>query len=428
MSSTQPARPRVIHWALGLGLGLLLSACGGDDDTNVGKPDVGGDPKVGTATGVLTDAAVQGVAYTTSSGLVGFTDALGQYTYDPDDTVTFKLGALVLGNLKATPLVTPIELAAGSADKLQNLLVLLQSLDDDGDAANGIKIAPAAAAAVTASVDLAQAQATFASAANTGLTAAMTAGGISRPISSTSQATAHFLAQSKALLSSQVWVGSFDNGTFVAVQRVGPNGDYLEAEIGVSEGGGMSGMEYGRVLATAVDGRGFKLAPVIEIDTNGTWGLSHLSACERVAVAGGQLTYLEAPASCVTESSGALSKADNDPNGIVGVWALGSATQVKTQTILFWANGKFLMIDPIGDTENNCGGPGVEYGNYSYDATTKAFKVVSVTVDTNGCAGLSEPGRLANFNLTFGANGSTATVAYPASSGGGSDELFRISK
>jgi hypothetical protein len=427
MSSTQPAR--VIPWVLGLGLGLLLSACGGGDDPIVPvEPVVPKSPLVGTATGVLTDAAVQGVAYTTSSGVVGTTDALGQYSFNPGDTVSFQLGTLALGSVPASSLVTPLDLAAGSADKLQNLLVLLQSLDEDGDAANGIKIAPAAAAAVSTSVDLAQAAAAFASTANTGLTAAMTAGGISRAITSTSQATAHFLAQSKALLSSQVWVGSFDNGTFVAVQRVGPNGDYLEAEIGASEGGGLSGLEYGRVLATAVDGRGFKLAPVIEIDTNGTWGLSHLSACERVSVTGGQLTYLEAPASCVTDSSGALSKAENDPNGIVGVWALGSATQVKTQTIMFWANGKFLMIDPIGDTENNCGGPGVEYGNYSYDATTKAFKVVSVTVDTNGCAGLSEPGRLANFNLTFGANGSTATVAYPASSGGGSDELFRISK
>ena len=430
MQTIHPANPRVTPWALGLGLGLLLSACGGGDDavTPV-TPEVPKTPLVGSATGVLTDSAVQGVAYTTSSGVVGTTNALGQFTYNPSDTVSFQLGALALGSVPAASLVTPLELAAGNADKLQNLLVLLQSLDDDGDASNGIKIAPATAAAVTTGVDLAQTAAAFVSAANTSLTAAMTAGGISRAITSASLATAHFIDQSKALLSSQVWVGSFDNGTFVAVQRFGANGEYLEAEIGASEGGGMSGLEYGTALATAVDGRGFKLAPAIEIDTNGTWGLSHLSACERVSVAGGQLTYLEAPASCVTDNSAALAKADNDPNGIVGVWTFGSATVVKAQTFVFWADGRYAMLDPIGDTEaNSCGGAGVEYGTYSYDATTKDVKILSVSVDTNGCAGLNDgtPGGsgMASFKLTLSSDGLTGTAVF----GDSTDQIFRVSR
>ena len=434
MRSIQSARPRVMPWALGLGLGLYLSACGGGDDAIVPvAPDVPKLPLVGSATGVLTDAPVQGVAFTTSSGVVGTTDAQGQYTYNPGDTVSFKLGALALGSVPAAPLVTPLELAAGSADKLQNLLVLLQSLDDDGNAANGIKIVPAAAAAVSTGVDLAQAAAAFASTANTGLTAAMAAGGISRAITSTSLATAHFLGQSKALLSSQVWVGSFDKGAYVVVQRFGAKGEYLEAEIGASEGGGRSGLEYGTALATAVDGRGFKLAPVIEIDTNGTWGLSHLSACERVSVTGGQLSYMEAPASCVTDTPPtALSKADNDPAGIVGVWTGDSDTLVKTQTFVFWADGRYAMLDPEGDpttpSHTSCGGPGVEYGTYSYDAASKDVKILSVSVDTNGCAGLNDgtPGGsgMARFKLTLSSDGKTAAVVFSDASG----QIFRVSR
>lgn len=428
--TSQTASRRVIPWALGLGLGLFLSACGGGD--KAAGPVVAAGPQTplgGSATGVLTDAAVQGVAYTTSSGVTGTTDAQGQFTYTPNDTVSFKLGAVVLGSVPAAGLVTPLELAAGNADKLQNLLVLLQSLDDDGIASNGIKIAPAAAVAVSASVDLAQAAAAFASSANTGLTAAMAAGGISRAITSTSQATAHFLDQSKALLSSQVWVGSFDNGAYVVVQRFGPGGELLHADIGAAEGGGMSGLEYGTALASAVDARGFELAPTFEIDTNGTWGLSHLSACERVSVTGGQLTYLEAPASCVTGTSTPLAKADNDPNGIVGVWNFGSAELVKSQTFVFWANGKFAMLDPIGDTANNCGGPGVEYGTYAYDATSKAFKVLSVSVDTNGCAGLNDStagaaAGMASFSLTLSSDGKTGTAVFSDSS----DQIFRVSR
>ena len=394
-------------------------------------PDVPKAPLVGSATGVLTDAPVQGVAYTTSSGVVGTTDAQGQYTYNPGDTVSFKLGALALGSVPAAPLVTPLELAAGSADKLQNLLVLLQSLDDDGNAANGIKIVPAAAAAVSTGVDLAQAAAAFASTANTGLTAAMAAGGISRAITSTSLATAHFLGQSKALLSSQVWVGSFDKGAYVVVQRFGPQGEFIfgELDTGPSGDGGMAGLEYGTALATAVDGRGFKLAPTIEIDTNGTWGLSHLSACNRVSVAGGQLTYLEAPASCVTATRTALSKAENDPNGIVGVWSFGSAEIVKSQTFVFLKDGRYGMLDPIGDTNiNSCGGPGVEYGTYSYDAASKDVKILKVLVDTNGCAGLNDgrPGGngMMNFKLTLSSDGKTGTAVF----GDSTDQIFRVSR
>ena len=84
MRSIQSARPRVMPWALGLGLGLYLSACGGGDDAIVPvAPDVPKLPLVGSATGVLTDAPVQGVAYTTPSGVVGTTDALGRFTSTP---------------------------------------------------------------------------------------------------------------------------------------------------------------------------------------------------------------------------------------------------------------------------------------------------------------------------------------------------------
>mgnify|MGYP001789089541 CR=1 FL=1 len=144
---------------------------------------------VGSSTGVLTDAAVEGVAYTTTSGVTGTTNPLGQYTYNAGDTVTFKLGALTLGTVPAASIVTPLELAAGNADKLLNLLVLLQSLDDDGVVSAGIKITPAVAAAVGTGVDLAQVPAVFAAPANTSLTAALAARSVSRAITSTSQAT-----------------------------------------------------------------------------------------------------------------------------------------------------------------------------------------------------------------------------------------------
>jgi len=414
-----------MKWAT-VALSAALAACGGGGSDTTATDGGTAPLKVGSSTGVLTDAAVQGVAFSTSSGVTGTTDALGQYSYNPGDTVSFKLGALTLGNVPATALVTPIELAGGSENKLQNLLVLLQSLDTDGVAANGISIPAAAAAAVTAGIDLASAPAGFASTTNTGLVAAQTAGGISRTITSSSAAAAHFLAQSRVLLRSQVWLGSYDNGAGIVFQRHGADGTYLNAQIGPSEDGGRSGVEYGTALATSFDARGFTIAPQLELDTNGTWGSSHPSACDRVRVVGDQLLYDEAPASCVSSGTFPLSKAPNDNAGLVGVWALDSASIVKAQTFVFWADGRYAMIDAVGDTQNNCGGPGVEYGTYAYNSSTRAFKVLTVTVDTNGCAGLrdSQTGALASFNITLSADGRTASVA----EGADTFALFRISR
>ena len=68
------------------------------------------------------------------------------------DTVTFTLGTLTLGTVTATGVISPIQLAAGNAIKLTNLLVLFQSLDADGNPNNGINITAPTAAAVTGAI------------------------------------------------------------------------------------------------------------------------------------------------------------------------------------------------------------------------------------------------------------------------------------
>ena len=106
-------------------------------------------PETGPTTGIFTDAAVAGIAYVASSGAAGTTDERGSYKYNHGDTVEFKLGSMILGKVKGAPIVTPIELAADNGNRLQNILVLLQSLDMDGNPENGISIPADAAAAVS---------------------------------------------------------------------------------------------------------------------------------------------------------------------------------------------------------------------------------------------------------------------------------------
>lgn len=415
MQHTAPRSQTIITALTGAALAALLGACGGGgagDTTTPETPPVTPPVASGSATGVLSDAPVQGVAYSTApSGVTGTTDALGQYRYNPGDSVTFKLGALTLGSAAATATVTPVALAAGSAERLQNLLVLLQSLDANGLPADGIAIAAASAAAVSASIDLAQAPASFGSAANTALATAMAAGGISRAVTTPAAAQAHFLAQARALLAGHVWVGSYSDasGSGLFVQRFGANGDYLSAGINTGTGTAASGIESGTVQATLADGRGFQLAAQVPGGSTGAdWSLAALSACERVRLTGDALVYDSAPASCVSDGSFTMRKADNNPTGIVGVWTGASADVVNTQTFVFTADGRYIMLDPEGDTVNHCGGPGIEYGSYTYDSATTQLRL-SIQRDTNGCAGLSDTGTPGSFTLTLAANGRSGT-------------------
>jgi len=55
-------------------------------------------------------------------------------------------------------------------------------------------------------------------------------------------------------------------------------------------------------------------------------------------------------------------------------------------------------IDPVcrfygsaGPGRASCGGPGVEFGRYTWDGATGTLTVTAVSIDTNGCAGLNEP-------------------------------------
>ncbi|HEV7929862.1 MAG TPA: adhesin, partial [Nitrosospira sp.] len=184
---------------------LALAACDGGEKRGGNRA---GKPETGPTTGILTDAAVAGVGYVSSSGAAGTTDERGSYKYNHGDTVEFKLGSMILGKVKGAAIVTPIELAADNPNRLKNILVLLQSLDVDGNPENGISIPAGAAAAVSAALDLDRDFAGFGSSAE--LQKAREAGGIAGPAKALEQAGAHFLSQGMSLLSTDIWV-SYDD-------------------------------------------------------------------------------------------------------------------------------------------------------------------------------------------------------------------------
>ncbi len=383
------------------------------------------------------------------SGATGTTDEKGVYKYNHGDTVEFKLGSLIIGKVKGTPIVTPMELAGDSSTRLQNLLVLLQSLDADGNPENGISIPAGTAAAISASIDLDSDPAVFA--ASVELQKAREAGGVTGAVKTVEQANAHFLSQGMATLSTNIWFRHETSAAFVL--RTLASGEYLQGEAITDDfcdanrvcGGTKifaAGVEYGTASLSEFDNRGFKIIGKPSLDTNLKAGLSHpqptwrvrtdgidMIATEIVAVqreraqhsiisevfhAGKRAGPLavtdkkEPPKTRIQESR--YSRMENDPKGIVGAWVLDPST-IKTPTYLFFYDGKFLLVDPIGDPDHDshksCGAPGIESAVYTYDAGSKAFGIKGFTYDTNGCAGFSE-NNATSFDL--GADGNTATV------------------
>ena len=100
-----------------------------------------GDP--GPRKGIFVDSPVDGLTYKTPS-LSGTTDARGGFKYRSGEDVAFYIGDLKLGSAKGADILTPIQLVPGArnADNatVANICVLLQSLDEDGDLNNGIRI------------------------------------------------------------------------------------------------------------------------------------------------------------------------------------------------------------------------------------------------------------------------------------------------
>jgi hypothetical protein len=152
---------------------LVMYGCSSSSDS--GTTITPTTPTLTPSTGLFLDAEVEGLSYTTDSGITGTTDKNGTYVFLPGENVSFSVGGVNIGTVAGAPVCTPFDFAAAST----NIARFLQSLDADGDPSNGIDIVAAntALAGTTVSSDafLAADAATFA--ADPNITAALAATG-----------------------------------------------------------------------------------------------------------------------------------------------------------------------------------------------------------------------------------------------------------
>lgn len=129
---------RMVMVLLLLVMMLSPTGCGNFDDDD---DDV--TPTHTTLSGIFEGGPVSGLAFTTATQ-TGTTDPEGTFSYGEGETVTFAIGDLVLGSTAGKDEVSAIDLVAaaqdGSDPVVNNICVLLQSLDQDGHLNNGIQI------------------------------------------------------------------------------------------------------------------------------------------------------------------------------------------------------------------------------------------------------------------------------------------------
>jgi len=113
---------------------MLLIACGGGG---------GSDPESKVVQGQFVDSIVIGLRYSTST-MSGFTNDQGRFDYRAGEMVRFYVGDIFIGEAKGQAVITPVELVDGAVDEnndqVINIAIFLQSIDDDGNEANGIRI------------------------------------------------------------------------------------------------------------------------------------------------------------------------------------------------------------------------------------------------------------------------------------------------
>lgn len=353
-------------------------------DSSVSSSAASSSSSVVAQTGVFIDSAVAGISYQTTPGnFSGVTSATGQYQYAEGDTVVFSIGAITLPAVAAKGVVTPVDMKGSGSDQVvTNIAVLLQSLDSDGDASNGISIPPAALAAATGPVSFDQSYASFASV----VLPVVQHSDSNKAVVTEAAAVAHLeesLAQVKASSLVGTWYvdGELYGESYKYVLFILDDSHYAWIDHDEAEGDG-SALATGNYVWDQVSGK-ITLSNLRRTD-------SDLDA--RPPMAEGNTLVLDGNTLTIDDDG----SYDGEPmtfeltrlmpsqdNPLIGGWSIQSEDVYFAFSGTHYFMGQYSQADEAGE-------PGVEIGTYTYDADTKVINYATL-VDTNSQWGLSHP-------------------------------------
>ena len=370
---------------------FILTGCGGSSGGSSDAVDNNdtGDTSTTAETGVFVDAAVAGVNYTTSpSGTSGQTNALGEYNYEAGDTVVFSIGGIDLPAVEATGRVTPADMGSGGTDwssdqTVVNILRLLQTLDSDGDASNGITITEDVHTALQdIDLDPSVSETDFETQANTAINAT------GKTLIATEDAVNHFQSsQSGDLVGS--WVFEETNGN-VNVLTFLNDSEYLIAHSKADDGDQRAASaEYGTYTWDSASGQ-LDLTLVDESDLSGGLVDSNSPATWTMQLSDGALVLTS-----VEESEEVRFEAvRNTQDSLIGSWYLGEGfneqKQIDRHNVLTILDDSTYVIVHNDNGEVYDGdiveAVSSEWGTYSFNGST--FAVTSVSAELDGPGGL----------------------------------------
>jgi len=401
---------------------------GGNDPGDSGNNP----PTAELNTGTFVDAPVAGLSYTTSSDINGITDADGRYNYRPGDTVTFSIGNLVLGTVPGQGVVTPMTVANALVASTNtdpgtvavNLLVLLQSLDSNGNPDDGITFTPAIRDAVASnSIDLTASESAFTAALSTFVSSVSGASGVSLTPVDRTDAVNHFTSQAPGALAGVyvradadfapitqkiVTLAMFRNGNYLL------GGQYDNAECNLGDSGGTpkndlvfsdargNGVEYGAYVWNPLTQAFSVNSASVSMETNGFCGFNApivgaTNDTAELEITAQGLVFRDSEGN-VTER---FARLESGRTGIGGAWIQPSAL-MSGQPFMFsmfpssedGKTGRYLMVDASLPTAFDTS-PGIEEGCYSIDANNNLTVELNSTlcpnaIDTNDTAGISD--------------------------------------
>jgi hypothetical protein len=461
MGSLRSARPglrqRASRVALCLwGLALLMGCGGGSLSSALGgssTPQPTGEQANTLLTGTFVDSPVEGLAYVTSSGLSGVTDAQGRFRFQAGDTITFRIAGVDIGTAPAATTLTPASLAGGDEDsaRFSNLLVLLQSLDTDGDPSNGIRLSPELPADQVRDIVALLDQDPFDfgdGAYNVGLQSLATDGYI-RPLEDAARHYENAMGLLDPFLgdAAGVWQATGADGT-AYVFRLSTSGRYVLASAQAS-----SPSASGLMLGTLARGpQGQWAVRDIKLDTRSVPAPSSLQVGETLGL---QFVRGEQGAAqdqlMLSRTMGSLSlmfQRATQSADLAGAWSTTPELKPGGVMLLFGepdaqtGQGQITVVDPQGESEGrgevgtSCElasqfFPGVERGLFVLQGSELSF--LQPTVDTNGCAGIHD-GQTPIGPLLYNVSpdGNTLDLVLPSLEGSGQDSktqrLYRIQR
>lgn len=329
-------------------------------------------------TGVFIDSAVAGVTYLASpSGFNGITSVTGQYQFAEGDTVVFSIGEIEFPTVTAKGVVTPVDMAASgdpSDPIVINIAVLLQSLDADGDPANGISIPAAAVAAASQNVNFSQPYLDFAAS----VLPVVQHTDSTKAVVTATAASAH-LAESLAQVNASSLVGAWhiQGDTYQYALFILDESRYAAVDNDTAEANGTA-FEIGSYVwnqATGIVTLSDIQKTISDLDAQ-----PPMASGNTLKLNGNELTLIDADESFVLHRLMAT-----PANSLRGGWSFieEGTLVVFAYTDTHYLMGQYSEADEVGQA-------GAEIGTYTRNTETGEF-VVTTTDDTNDQWGLSHP-------------------------------------